>query len=540
MTLTLGIHIGHDGGAAICDGDEIVVACSEERLSRQKYANGWWLSVRYCLESSGLCLDDIDAIIFSNSGEPLAAGFDGGLLRWTSKSLRISTVDHHTSHAVGAYCFSPFDSGLVFVGDAGGNYDNTESAFLFDRTGWQQVLRSPQGRPRSKGLGTTYEAFTNFLGFSDQESGKTMALAAYGDSAFGHQVELFHVSGHGEITSQLQDTHYWGVADFSRRQHDFLKHTFPSSTSPAAKNVAAYIQREFEQALVAAVRTLGAAHGAQELIVTGGIALNCLANQQMSELAGAANFYAFPACSDCGLAIGNALFGIWEMEGILPKPSDRSFRFGRTYDDADIKRALERHPDTVPPGEMRHGNVHWTRSSNRYADAVDLINDGKVVAWWQGKSETGPRALGGRSIIGDASAEGIRDKLNAKVKHREWFRPLAPSVRGGELATLIGRSASSSYMNMAPQVIETARHYISECVHIDGSARVQSVDEINGPEFFQLLSEKAKRGSFPAVLNTSFNVREPIVETPGDAIATFLRSSLDALVLEDYIVTRRF
>lgn len=539
MTRTLGIHIGHDGGAAICDGLEIVVACNEERLTRRKYANGWWLAVKYCLDTAGLSLDDIDIIVFSNSGEPLEPGFDGELGRWTTKSPRVVNVDHHTSHAIGAYCFSPFASALVFVGDAGGNNETTESAFLFEPGRWEQVMTSPLGRRRAAGLGTTYEGFTNFLGFADQESGKTMALAAYGEPQSLAKINLFSVNAHGQITSQLRDTHYWGVGEFSRQNSGFLGSIFPDSTSDIAKNVAAYVQTEFELALLQSIKSIRVRHRADKLILSGGIGLNCVANQRLSDYFGTQNFYAFPACSDCGLAIGNALFGIWRLDNYLPRPTNRSFRFGRSYGQRDILRALNRHPDTVPPGGIRHGNVQWTHSANRYKDTYELISEGKTIAWFQGKSETGPRALGGRSIIGDPARLGIREKLNSQVKQREWFRPLAPSILEEVLPSLIGDSGSSPYMNMAPVVSESKRENIRECVHVDGSARIQSVQENCAPEFFRLLSEMAKNDSFPAVLNTSFNVQEPIVETPGDAIATFLRSKLDALIIEDFVVTRQ-
>jgi carbamoyltransferase len=540
MTTTLGIHIGHDGGAAVCRDGEIIVACSEERLTRKKYANGWWLSVKYCLDATGNRLADFDAIIFSNSGDPLPFGFDGGLQAWTNEPLHILTVDHHTSHAIGAFCFSPFEKALVYVGDAGGNFSSTESAFAFDLSGWEQVLRSNHRRNRAAGLGTTYEAFTNFLGFSDQESGKTMALAAYGDSRFLNDIALFEVNTSGEVSSYLENSHYWGVNQFSEKIGGVLGNPFPDSSCELAQNIAAFIQKSFEVALEEAVCKLLATHSTDHLVLSGGIGLNCVANQRLSRAIGSQNFYAFPVCSDSGLPIGNAFYGFWQVERQLPKPTNKSFRFGRPYDEEEITRALERHPDTVPPGTMRHGDISWSRSSNRNACALELIEDGKIIGWWQGRSETGPRALGGRSILGDPSFQGMTEILNSKVKRREWFRPLAPSILCDYVLNITEDGSSSAYMNMAPKVISNAHHLIPECIHVDGSARIQSVEKHLAPELYSLLTEKVRKNCFPAVLNTSFNVREPITETPGDAIATFLRSNLDALILEDYIVTRIF
>ena len=533
MTVTLGIHVGHDGGAAVCVDGRIVVACAEERLTRFKYANGWWNSVRYCLEAAGKALSDFDLIAFSNAGPPLCDDFDGGLSTWSTGSLRTAVVDHHLSHALGAYVFSQFDNALVFVGDAGGNLGMTESAYLFSRSGFERVMVSDPGRQRCKGLGSTYEAFTNFLGFADQESGKTMALAAYGMPDISHP--LFDVDGDGRIYSALEATHQWGVVAFAKRAGLNWGDPFPNSKSAPAQSIANYVQRSFETALLESLSSLLNRHPSPNVVVSGGVGLNCVANSAVrNRLQG--GFFAFPACSDTGLAIGNALYGHWRLTGMLPKAPDRSMLFGRTYGGADVQVALERRPDTVPPGAVRLGELRYHHVSDPCGEAARLIAQGKILGWWQGRSESGPRALGSRSIVANPRIEGVVERLNVQIKEREWFRPFGPSVLRSDAQAVLDPVNDYRYMIEAPKVSTRASAILGECVHIDGTARVQIVDESEGENSYRdlLIAVKRETGT-GALLNTSFNLREPLVETPGDAIATFLRSRLDALILDEFV-----
>lgn len=539
MPLTMGIHIGHDGGAALCRDGEVLIACQEERLTRVKYANGWWHAVRYCLEAHNLRLSDCDAIIFSNAGARLPGGYDGGLSNWSDDLPPVHVVDHHLSHAIGAFCFSPFDETLVFVGDAGGNDGMTESAFIMDGSRWTKMGVSPPDRPRAGGLGTTYEAFTNFLGFRDQESGKTMALAAYGNAEAYRENPLFAVDTEGQVRSALDEAHHWGVAAFSAAHGGLLGTPFPESRSQRAADIAAYVQSEFTGATTEVIEALRRKAPEATLVLGGGIGLNCVTNQALSTHLGARNFYAFPVCSDAGLALGNAFYGHWVCEQRLPKPANTSLRFGRHYSDADLRCALARHPDTVPPGALRRGDLDWEKVPDPASSAADHLAAGAIVAWWQGRSELGPRALGGRSLLADPARPGIRDDLNSKVKEREWFRPLAPSILDRAQPKILRDAPNYPYMNMAPAISDHGRTLIPEASHVDGTARVQTVSKSLAPELHAVLEELERRGRTAAVINTSFNIQEPIVETPGDAIATFLRSAIDVLILDDFVCRRR-
>ncbi len=535
---TLGIHIGHDGGCAICIDGEIAVACAEERLSRTKHANGWWNSLRYCLTATGLRLSDIDLIAISNAGPTLPPDFDAGLSQWSIGKVRTVIVDHHLSHSIAAFAFSGFDDALVAVCDAGGNCNRTESMYLFDRSHFEVVLESSASRPRCKGLGTTYEAFTNFLGFNDEESGKTMALAAFGN-ADRWSFPLFDVDHSGQVLSALNATHQRGVAEFAAARHFDFGEPFAESSVQTTKDVAAYIQREFTSALCTMLANKVAQHSAKNIVLSGGCALNCVTNSKTRDTFRDKGFSAFPASSDTGLPVGNCLYAFWKLTGRIPTPRNRSMRFGRNYSTEELIAALERRPDTVPPGGIRIGDLVVDKVADPVGVAAELLFDNRVVGWWQGRSECGPRALGGRSILANPRSPDVRQHINAKLKHREWFRPFGPSVLEEDAPELLRGDGPYPYMVETPYVTGAGIAALAECVHIDGTSRVQTVNPADGDRYGLLLRRVKEKTGIGAVLNTSFNVKEPIVETPGDAIATFLRSRLDALVIDDYLCTRK-
>lgn len=538
MARTLGIHSGHDGGAAICVDGSIVVAAAEERIVRKKYANGWWHAVKYCLEHAGLQLSAFDLIVFSNAGAPLPAGYDGGLSRWGSPLPRVETVDHHLSHAVGAYAFASPKRLLVLVSDAGGNSGRTESIFVIDESEHHLISTSDPVRPRHAGLGTTYEAFTNFLGFADQESGKTMALAGYGDKTAWQETSLFEVSKEGRITGALPATHQWGVTEFAHRRGLPWGSPFPSSEGQLARNIAAYVQAQLTATLDAVLQTFARQTGIRDVSISGGVGLNCVAISTLKRMAGGYAVHPFAASSDTGLAIGNALFGQWRLDGRFPKHSGSELYLGRSYSEEDILEAVHRAPHTVPPGPLRSGDLKFTRSIDPARDAAQLLSQGAIIGWWQGRSETGPRALGARSILADPAREDVRNALNEKVKRREWFRPFGPSMLAEDAAMYLGEPGPFPFMAEAPRTTIVGAQAFPACVHIDGSARAQTVDRHAGTRFAKLLQNFRDTSGHGVLLNTSFNIQEPIVETPGDAVATFLRSTLDALVLDEFVCTR--
>lgn len=538
MAVSLGIHIGHDGGAALMEDGNVCIAISEERLVRKKYANGWWNSLKACLDFSGLRLDDIDIIVFSNAGERLPIGFTGSLSKWATKLPAIHFVDHHLSHALTGYSLSGKDTAIAWVGDAGGNDNITQSAYVINKNKAELIMKSGENVQRFNGLGTTYEAFTNFLGFTDQESGKTMALASYGNPKRWDR-EIFAVGKTGEIISELDAPHYWGVAQWAQKFDVNIGRPFANIREGLSKDIAAFIQNRFEEALCESIGTIQNIIGIKDIVLSGGISLNCKSNTQLRTNLSTLDFFFNPLCSDSGLPLGNALYGQYVLQGEIPSLASQSLCLGPMYSENEVVRALQRHPDTVPPGAIRMGDLKYERVNDSAKIAAHLIAEGKIVAWWNGRSEFGPRALGARSILANPQIANIRDRINEQIKEREWFRPFGPSILRHEVDKYIETPQSFDYMIEAPYVTQLGRKILGECVHIDSSARVQTVVPEKQPEYARLLHWMKKYTGHAAVLNTSFNIQEPIVETPGDAVATFLRSGIDALVINDFVCIRK-
>jgi carbamoyltransferase len=533
----VGLNIGHDGGCAILKGDRVRIAISEERLNRSKYSPGWLSSLLYCLASTGTKLDEIDLFVFSAGGLQPPQGYTAGLSWIGAQSDRFISVDHHLSHAIGSFCLSPFDKALVVVLDALGNDNATESYYIGDFSRIERIGGNAPSRLRAKGIGATYEAFTNFLGFTDQESGKTMALASYGD-AFAFRTPLFEVYN-DQVASELENTHQWGVIEFAKKFGLPFGEYFPNHASEAAWNVAAYVQRQTEDAVLQLLRNLMSATGINNLCLSGGVALNCSINTRIWQELGPSGLFVLPPASDTGQALGNALYGYYYLTGELPRHALCTASFGRHYTNEEIELSLKRDPWTTPFGRLLEYRFAYQRESNITHTVADLLTQGKTVGWLEGGSELGPRALGNRSILADPRSPHIRDILNATIKHREWFRPFAPSILLEEYPSWFHLDHPSPFMLEAPLVRKEHALKIPAVLHRDQTARLQTVEKTVDTLFYDLITEFWKITGVPMVLNTSFNDREPIVETPGHALFTYLTSELDYLVMGEYLVEKR-
>ncbi len=531
--VSIGLNLGHDGGCAIVRGDE-VVAIAEERINRTRYSSGWHAALNYCLDAFDLRLEDADTVVFSGVGPRLPAGFTGGLDRYGVEPGRIQVVDHHLSHAFSAFCLSGFDEALVVVADGAGNDQDTESYYLAGGSGMERVGGNRADRPRAGGIGATYEAFTNFVGFHEQEAGKTMALASFGDAG-RHPSPLFDLVG-SRVEGRLTATHERGLVEFAARAGIELGAPHQIDDQ-ASKDAAAWVQRETEDILVRLVTTLTAQHDVRQVCLAGGVGMNCVANGVLRRGAGV-DLFVVPPASDRGQALGNALYGMWRLTGAMPRRPLRTDSFGREYDEDEIRLALRRHPwSTIVERHPRH-RFGYQAISDPAAVAARLLADGKLIGWFQGGSELGARALGRRSILADPRRREIRDALNARIKHREWFRPFAPAVLEEDAGKWFDLDHESPFMLEAVQVRPEQREQLAGVTHIDGSARVQTVDEAVQPQFHRLIRQFGDLTGVPVVLNTSFNDREPIVETPAHAVATFSASELDALVIGGFLVTK--
>lgn len=532
--VVVGLNLGHDGGCAVIAGDR-VVAVAEERVNRARYSPGWSAALAYCLDAVDVALPDVDLVVFSCVGPRLEDGFTGGLDRFGLPAGRAAAVDHHLSHAYSAFCLSPFDDALVVVADGAGNDSDTESYFLADRSAIARVGGNRHRRPRAGGVGATYEAVGNWLGFDGQEAGKTMALAAYGDPT-AITADLFDLVG-TQVEGHLTTTHDRGLAQFAARAGLELG---PLGTwrGVRAPDLAAWVQTQTETVLARLLAELMAEHDQQRVCLAGGVAMNVVANS-VARCRTGADLFVPPPASDRGQALGNALHGVHRLTGTVPRmPLTGRDEFGRRYRDADIVAALRRHPRSGLVERHPHRPFGYSRESDPAAAAAQLLADGRLVAWFDGGSELGARALGSRSILADPRSPTTRDRLNDRVKHREPFRPFAPAVLAEAAPDWFDLDGPSPYMLFAAPVRAAGRDRLGAVTHVDGTARVQTVDPGTHPAFHRLIAAFAARTGVPAVLNTSFNDREPIVETPADALATFLRTDLDALVIGDYLVVK--
>lgn len=533
----VGLNLGHDGGCAILKGNRVRIAISEERLNRRKHSPGWVASLLYCLAATRTKLDEIDLFVFSAGGRHPPQGYTGGLSWIGAQSDRFISIDHHLSHAVGSFCLSPFDKALVVVLDALGNDNATESYYIGNCSRIERIGGNASSRLRAKGIGATYEAFTNFLGFTDQDSGKTMALASYGDS-LAFRAPLFDVFN-DQVASNLEHTHQWGVVEFAKKSGLPFGECFPDHTLEVAWNVAAYVQRQTEDAVLQLLRNLMAATGTTNVCLSGGVALNCLMNTRIWQELRPSGLFVLPPASDAGQALGNALYGHFYLTGELPRYTLSSASFGRHYTDEEIELSLKRDHWTTPFGRLLRHRFAYLKEANITRSVAELLAQGKTVGWLQGGSELGPRALGNRSILADPRSPHMRDILNARVKHREWFRPFAPSVLLEECPSWFHLDHPSPFMLEAPFVRKECAFRIPAILHVDGTARLQTVEKTVDPRFHDLINEFWKITGVPMILNTSCNDREPIVETPGDALFTYLTTELDYLVVGEYLVEKQ-
>src|ERR1017187_6483928 len=387
----LGLNVQHDGGCCLIVDGQIACAISEERLTRKRGAGGWWYSLRYCLEATGLQLRDIDLAVFSSYGDDLPAGFDGGLTAFGLRPRRSAVIDHHLSHAASSFFASSFDDALAVVLDGTGNNGDTESYFVcegnrIERLGWNR------DRTSARGVGKTYEAFTSFLGWPMMDSGSTMALAAYGSSERYGSLELFDVSG-DQISSHLTEKYVQGVLEYSKKYGVDFGEPFSRGQTQVSRDAARFIQDRTERALKQWISGLVRKSGKTNVCLAGGVALNCVANEGIRRMPGIGSLFVTPAASDKGQAVGNAMYGFSViLNGGRPKSFIRD-SFGKSHDEAEIRLVLERRQELGNNFIVEAPPIEFARVPAIESEVAKLIAAGKTVGWMQGGSEIGSRAL---------------------------------------------------------------------------------------------------------------------------------------------------
>ena len=557
--ITLGLNYTrmHDSSACIVRDGELLFAVAEERLSRLKHdARFPRLSIQACLDFARVRAEQLDDVCFGWSTPGPGFRHDlkclatGGLpltylnlltttlhflsmrrqqsgakifgQQFGSTKARMRFVDHHLAHAISAYGYSGFDDSAVVVMDGRGAWEATS------------IWRGHNGKidhvltiPFPDSVGYFYSEFTEFLGFHrNSDEWKVMGLAPYGqpgiklDAFIDCEVAPYRVhakrlngNGSGTFSGMIPSLGPPRVAE--------------SEIDDRHKNIAYAVQEACEIAMINVVRMAIEKTGSRNVCLAGGVALNSKANGKILASGLVDKMFVQPAASDDGVALGAALAPYLDGNGKLPSNAMRHGYWGPSFDDDEIENTL------------RTYKLRYTRVSDPASTAAELLSKGKILGWFQGRMEFGPRALGNRSILADPRDPEMNAKVNNAVKFREWWRPFAPSFKKEAAGEYLESATDSPFMILTAQVRPDKRSVIPSVTHVDGSARPQTVEKEINPLYWRLIDEFGKRTGVPVIMNTSFNLRgEAIVCTPTDAICTFFSSGMDALVIGSFLVAK--
>jgi carbamoyltransferase len=565
----------HDAAAALVVDGVPVAAAQEERFTRVKHDRRLPESAaRWCLGRAGLEFGDLDAVVFYEkpfrkltrilAGTIATFPSSAALFRraagaWLDERLwvgprierafdlapgKVLFCEHHLSHAASSFFASPFDEAAVLTIDGVGEW--ATASIGRGRRGadgsWELALDAELRYPHS--LGLLYSAFTAYLGFEVNEGEyKVMGLAPYGKPRFADQIRaMVRPFGDGSFRLDLDwfAFQHDPTRAFAKRFEDaFGAPRAPEGGDPAEDqrlcDVAASVQLVCEEMVLELAREAARRTGSKNVCLAGGVALNAVANQRLLREGPFSGIWIQPASGDAGGALGAALYASHAL-GKPPRWVMKRADLGPEHAAAAAAEALSR--AGLPFEEIGD-------EAKLCAQVADLLSQGRVVGWHQGRSEWGPRALGQRSILADPRPAAMKRTVNEKIKFRELFRPFAPSAAAESAAEWFDLGVAPApdpyrFMLATAPVREKKREGLGAVTHVDGSARVQTVFASETPLYHRLISEFGALTGTPVVLNTSFNLKgEPIVETPDDAIATFLASGMDALAVGPFLASRR-
>jgi carbamoyltransferase len=541
-----------DGNAAVVVDGQPLFAVAQERVTRQKYDGGFAAAAHYALDALGLSIADVAAVAVSTFGRPDAPGDAehaavAGIVEealGTGPEYRV-VPSHHLAHALSAVAQCGYDRALVAVIDNEGSILGPRvfpalwqhalertSYYLLDGDALALVARD-HAEPGEVGYGKAYSKVTRYAGFrSYQESGKTMALAAFGDRERFGGLRLFEEAGHGQPKTLLRNSEdgLRDLASFFARAGVRLPPPRQAGErfDPLHIDLAAWCQAELEDSVCRRVRDLVKEYDVRAVCGSGGVFLNSVMNRRLQDTLGIPDVFVPPSPGDQGLALGAAAWLLWRSTGQLPRWACQPY-LGGCFDDQAVLAAVAGQDDLV-----------CEQMSDVVAEAARDLAAGRIVGWFQGRSEYGPRALGNRSILANPAGPWSREILNNVVKYREWFRPYAPvAAEETAMQTFELHSPVPFMMHVAP-VRSDAVSRLPGGVHVDRSARLQTVSERQNPDLHRLIMLFTQASGTPAVLNTSLNVDGmPIAESPGDAIECFRRApGMDTIFVGPFKVTR--
>jgi carbamoyltransferase len=533
----------HDSAAALVKDGVLIASAEEERFNRVRHYRGFpHRAIAYCLEEGGIALDDVDIIAVSyhplaflrrgrinlywqNLARDIANIF---IFYWYKRQVerrgktRVVFVDHHLAHAASAYYCSGFKDANVLTIDGSGE---TESYAFFVGQGnalrrvWDIALGGPFDRKKSRSIGLVYTRVTDLLGLGVNGEGKTMGLASYGKPTYDFS-DILRITNHTQYTINR-----------SRIGQKFaaLKRAPKDPITQEHKDLAASLQAALEESVVNLAREAYGHSGLRRFALAGGVALNCNTNSKLLEQEFCDDLFIQPAASDSGAALGAALAVAAQHEVAIRAGFEHAY-WGPGFTNEQIEQALK---------EAKAPYKHYDDIEHQTAK---LVHEGKIVGWFQGRMEIGPRALGDRSILADPSRRGMDGVINREVKHREEWRPFAPSVAQEDAARFfegLDKAKDSSFMLHTFYVRPEYRDKLPAITHTDGSSRIQTVRPAQNARYHRFLKELEKLSGFPVVMNTSFNDKnEPIVCTPQDALRCFYATGFDVLAIGNYLVEK--
>jgi carbamoyltransferase len=569
---TLGINaVFHDSAACLVRDGEVIAAVEEERYTRIKHGKRplpfttWELpyhAIDYCLAHAGIELADVDYVAYSfNPGivlgkqrrdatitlplepsahetssdwlspwEPLSVSYvvnaerqlvDGAPLHLSRRFKSAKNrrhwqwryVDHHLSHEASAFLAAPFDEAAVMTLDGRGERASTSYGH-YRNNEYRRIAQVCV--PHS--LGLLYEEVTRYLGFlHSSDEYKVMALASYGEPVYARQFrEMVQIGADGQYRIEnLRLAERFGPA--RERGAEFGAQHF---------NIARSLQMVLEESVIELARWLKRETAADNLCMAGGVALNCVMNARVRDAGLFKRVWVQPAAGDSGTALGAALWTDWRARGKRAYSMDHAY-LGPEYGEKEIKALLD------------YSRLSYRRADDVTEETASILADDRIVGWFQGRMEYGPRALGSRSILASPLKAEIQHRLNA-IKDREDFRPVAPAVLEEEAGEWFTPAGASPFMLFVFDVAPGRAGRIPGVCHVDGTARIQTVNPEQHPLYYRLIKAFQQRTGVPVLVNTSFNTQgEPIVCTPQDAVRCFMTSPLDALVLGPYILEKR-
>ncbi len=533
--------ISRNSAACILKNGKLIAMAEEERFNRIKHSPRTFpnSSLDFCLHKANVTIEDVDYIAVAHA-RPASALWNirfGKLkegIYWAKKQYvdlknsqkkleilyksikknKVIFIRHHLCHAASAFYSSAFDESIIISLDGSGD---REAGLL--GYGEENEIKIINIIPNYQSVGKIYEYVTEALGFKfNSEEGKTMGLAPYGNPDIHYFPFVKWDGKYPEVDIKLVKDYFDNIRP---RDQDF-------PLSEIHKDMAASIQLIFENIVIEMANYLHQKTNLNKICLAGGAALNCSMNGKLALLPWVKEIFVQPASHDAGSALGAALFLQKKITNKRPQWEMEHVYWGPEYSNEQILQAINLYPE-----------VSALFSGQICSDVAQRIAEGQVVGWFQGRLEIGPRALGNRSIIGDPSRPEMKDLINKKVKNREPWRPFAPSILEEKMSRYFDNFIESPYMILAFDTNPKYRHEIISAIHIDGTARPQSVSQKTNSRFWELIHQFEIISGIPALLNTSFNVaKQPIVNTPKQALQTFLDCGMDCLAIGDYIITK--